>query len=48
MMSANFSNFLTPSPPLLEFGSDLHYKMRATSLYYVRFSIILPDADIIS
>ena len=32
MMSAKFPDLLTPSSPLSAFGSDLFYKIHATSL----------------
>ena len=41
MMSAKFSDFLTPSSPLSAFGSDLYYKINANS-YYVCFSMTPP------
>ena len=49
MMSAKFSDFLTPTP-LYVFGSDLYYKIHATSLTMSVFQDSPPpsDADIIS
>ena len=49
MMSAKFSDFLTSSP-LSAFGSDLYYKIHATSLTLSAFPCFLPlfNVDIIS
>ena len=45
MTSAKFSGFLTPPPPLSAFGSDLQYRIHATSLTTSAFEVPPPPSQ---